>query len=169
MCAVCLCASPVERVGGLGGLDAVQRDLAAHQEDKQRDRRPQHFFTGQGDGEGERDRKGGREGGRISRQRQVSAATADTENITEKSARETEHRGTEADASRQHVRRRAEARATYRKGMRRSGCTTSGRTLMKGRTSDKNRNPLGGAIPLLSSLCSPLCSLLCSALCSVLC
>ena len=30
---------------------------------------------------------------------------------------------------------------TYRKGMRRSGCTTSGSTLINGRTKDKNRKP----------------------------
>mmetsp|Transcript_81 Transcript_81/g.192 ORF Transcript_81/g.192 Transcript_81/m.192 type:complete len:411 (-) Transcript_81:116-1348(-) len=38
-------AHPVEGVGRLGGLDAVDGDLAAHQEDEQGDGRPQHFFT----------------------------------------------------------------------------------------------------------------------------
>lgn len=33
-------AHPVERVGGLRGLHAVDRDLAAHQEDEQGDDRP---------------------------------------------------------------------------------------------------------------------------------
>ena len=37
-------ADPVEGVGAIGGLDAVQRNLAAHQEDEQRHHRPHHFL-----------------------------------------------------------------------------------------------------------------------------
>ena len=40
-------AHPVERVGRLGGLDAVERDLAADEEDEQRDRRPQDLLPAQ--------------------------------------------------------------------------------------------------------------------------
>lgn len=35
---------PVERVRGLGGLDAVDGNLAAHEEDEERDNRPQHLL-----------------------------------------------------------------------------------------------------------------------------
>lgn len=35
---------PVERVGRLGGLNAVDGDLAAHKEDEERDNRPQHLL-----------------------------------------------------------------------------------------------------------------------------
>ena len=38
-------AHPVERVGRLGALDAVDGDLAAHQEDEQRDGRPQDLLA----------------------------------------------------------------------------------------------------------------------------
>mmetsp|Transcript_1937 Transcript_1937/g.5612 ORF Transcript_1937/g.5612 Transcript_1937/m.5612 type:complete len:425 (-) Transcript_1937:27-1301(-) len=38
-------AHPVERVGRLGALDAVDGDLAAHQEDEQRDGRPQNLLA----------------------------------------------------------------------------------------------------------------------------